>query len=92
MGMSLACWKCALKFITLNYRKIRMLETVVADTRLYKETCTDRRFARSYLNPIGDEDLLEQGLATPQMDRAGRTKIFFDRIVDKDLHNSGGAG
>ena len=87
--MSLACWKCALKLITLNYRKIRMLETVVADTRLYKETCTDRKFARSYNNPIADEKLLDHGLARPQMDQAGRTKIFFDRIVEQDLYDYG---
>ena len=89
--MSLACWKCALKLITLNYRKIRMLETVVADNRLYEETCMDRKFARLYLNLIGDEDLLDQGVATPQMERAGRTKTFFDRIVDADVVNYGGS-
>ena len=90
--MSLACWKCALKLITLNYRKIRMLVTIEAGNRLYRETCTDRKCARSYNNPIADEKLLDHGLARPQMDQAGRTKIFFDRIVEQDLYDYGGTG
>ena len=79
----------AFEFITLNNKKIRMLKTVEPGSELYEETCSNRKNAGRYRNPIIDDGLIAQGLVMPLMEEAGRTKTFFEKIVEEDLARYG---
>ena len=62
-----------------------MLKDVEPGTKIYEETCTNRKYAGLYRNPIFSDEIIVNGLAKPLMERAGRTKTFFEKIVKEDL-------
>ena len=66
-----------------------MLTTVVPGTKLYEKTCSNRKYAGHYHNPTVNDGMIAHGLAVPLMADAGRTKTFFEKIVEEDLARYG---